>query len=159
MTPLWNYYPFHNQIHFFILQLIIKDSPFLYRVTQPLFVGGLVTYYMQPDGNISEAYWYAGGVILCSALNVLTQHAFMLGQFHCGMKIRISLISIIYRKALRLSQTALGNTTAGQIVNLLSNDVGKFDSALIGMHQLWVGPLEIALVVFIIYQHVSKVTG
>lgn len=141
-----------NIIKLGLIQLCIE---FGLKVTQPLFVGGLVTYYMQPDGNISEAYWYAGGVILCSALNVLTQHAFMLGQFHCGMKIRISLISIIYRKALRLSQTALGNTTAGQIVNLLSNDVGKFDSALIGMHQLWVGPLEIALVVFIIYQHIG----
>lgn len=96
---------------------------FAVRMTQPIFIGGLVNYYSKEDGNINEAYLYAAGIILCSALNLLIIHPFMLGQSHLGMKMRISAISMIYRKSLRLTKNALGNTTAGQVVNLLSNDV------------------------------------
>ncbi|XP_019893676.2 probable multidrug resistance-associated protein lethal(2)03659 [Musca domestica] len=129
------------------------------RVTQPLFLGGLVSYYAKPENNgssdLSTAYLYALGVILCSAVNVLFMHPYMLGILHVGMKIRVAMCSMIYRKALRLSKTALGNTTSGQVVNLISNDVGRLDTSMIHMHYLWLGPIEIIIITFLMYREIG----
>lgn len=112
------------QIMFLGSLLLIFEM--LFKVTMPIFLGGVVRYYANPDkSNISEAYLYSAGIIACSFFTVLSQHALMLTNLSCGMKIRVSACSIIYRKSLRLSKTALINTTSGQIVNLLSNDVGR----------------------------------
>ncbi|XP_055853123.1 probable multidrug resistance-associated protein lethal(2)03659 [Episyrphus balteatus] len=127
------------------------------RITQPLFLGGLVTYYSvseSPD-TIMTAYLYALGIIVCSALNVMFQHPYMLGTMHVGMKMRVAMCSMIYRKALRLSQNALGDTTAGQVVNLISNDVGRLDLATIFVHYLWLGPLQTIVITYLMYQQIG----
>lgn len=93
--------------------------------------------------------------MLCSALSVLFMHSFMLSNLHEGMKIRVSMCSMIYRKALRLSKNALGDTTVGQVVNLLSNDVGRLDLSVIFLHYLWVGPLETVVVTYLMYREVG----
>nr|XP_036233399.1 probable multidrug resistance-associated protein lethal(2)03659 isoform X1 [Bactrocera oleae]XP_036233400.1 probable multidrug resistance-associated protein lethal(2)03659 isoform X1 [Bactrocera oleae] len=127
------------------------------RVTQPLFLGGLVNYYANPANNESTntAFLFALGVILCSALNVLLMHPYMMAVLHTGMKVRVALCSVIYRKALRLSKTALGSTTTGQVVNLISNDVGRLDTSLIHMHYLWLGPVEILVITLLMYREIG----
>lgn len=105
---------------------VLLVSELLFKVTMPIFLGGVVRYYANPEhSKISEAYWYSAGIIACSFFAVLTQHALMLTNLTCGMKIRVSACSMIYRKSLKLSKGAMINTTSGQIVNLLSNDVGR----------------------------------
>ncbi|XP_037952862.1 probable multidrug resistance-associated protein lethal(2)03659 [Teleopsis dalmanni] len=127
------------------------------RITQPLFLGGLVSFYANSEENkdVTTAYLYALGVILCSGVNVLLMHPYMLGILHVGMKIRIAMCSMIYRKALRLSKTALGDTTSGQVVNLISNDVGRLDLSVIHMHYLWLGPLEIIIVTYLMSREIG----
>lgn len=44
-------------------------------------------------------------------------------------------------QALRLSHTALGDTAPGKIVNLLSNDVNRFDIVSIVINSMWAAPL------------------
>lgn len=104
---------------------------------------------------------YAGGIVLCSALNVLFMHPYMLSNLHIGMQLRVSVCSMIYRKALKLSKNALGETTAGQVVNLLSNDVGRLDLSVLFIHYLWIGPLECIVITYLMYREIgiSSVIG
>ncbi|KAG5874921.1 hypothetical protein JTB14_023947 [Gonioctena quinquepunctata] len=58
----------------------------------------------------------------------------------------------IFNKALKLSKAALGDTSPGKMVNLLSNDVARFDSVLLFSHQLWTGPVSALIVVALLYR-------
>lgn len=122
---------------------------------QPLFLGRLLRYYSTVEVNLTDAYLYAFGVIMCSAINVFVIHPYMMAILHMGMKIRVACCSLIYRKALKLTRTALGETTVGQAVNLLSNDVNRFDVAIIFLHYLWIGPLETAIITYFMYTQVG----
>ncbi|XP_075236831.1 putative multidrug resistance-associated protein lethal(2)03659 isoform X2 [Lycorma delicatula] len=149
--------------------LVLVCLELFVRTSQPLFLGRLIRYFTQQQiksdeekfvsaGDLitlKQAYWYASGVILCSVIYVLIFHSYMMSVYHIGMKIRVGCCSLIYRKALRLSKTALGQTTVGQIVNLLSNDVNRYDSSVIYMHYLWVGPLETVVVTYFLWQEIG----
>lgn len=58
-------------------------------------------------------------------------------------------------QSLRLSKTALGETTVGQVVNLLSNDVNRFDVAVIFVHYLWIGPLATVIITFFMWWEIN----
>lgn len=124
---------------------------------QPLAVGKLINFFRPNQTEISErdAYLYAGAVIGCSLVNVFVTHPYMMAILHMGMKLRVGCCSLIYRKALKLSKTALRETTVGQVVNLLSNDVNRFDIAIAYIHYLWLGPLESIIVTYFMYQQIG----
>lgn len=125
------------------------------RISQPLLLGGLIRYFSQPADSqeitLNMAYMYAGGVIACSGLVVFIAHPYIMALLHLGMKLRVATSSLIYRKALNLSKTAANQTTSGQVVNLLSNDVNRFDVAFIFIHNLWVGPVQTAIITYLLW--------
>ncbi|XP_077055732.1 ATP-binding cassette sub-family C member 4 [Siphateles boraxobius] len=129
------------------------------KVIQPVFLGQLIRYFENYDPDnmpaLYEAYGYAAGVSLSTLFLALLHHLYFYHVLRAGMKIRIAMCHMIYRKALCLSATAMGQTTTGQIVNLLSNDVNKFDEVTIFLHFLWVGPLQAAAVIGLLWQEIG----
>lgn len=59
---------------------------------------------------------------------------------------------LIQQQALRLSQSALGETAPGKVVNLLSNDVSRFDFVTLFMNTLWSAPLLVLIVGGLLFQ-------
>lgn len=101
------------------------------KVVQPLFLGKIIGYFenYDPDDTaaLHEAYAYATVLSACTLVLAILHHLYFYHVQCAGMRLRVAMCHMIYRKALRLSNTAMGKTTTGQIVNLLSNDVNKFD--------------------------------
>lgn len=110
------------------------------------------------EASKTDAPYYAVGLIVSTAIGALTYNHFTLAAFHTGMKLRVAICSVIYRKALRLSRTALGDTAPGKVVNLLSNDVSRFDIASILVHSMWTSPL-LALIVGILLWYEVRWAG
>ena len=139
----------------------------LIRVFQPLFMGRnggvsgfgkycgcsgwMIEYFSaQSEVTLTEATCYGAGVVGTAALYNLIHHAYLLGTCNTGMQVRVACCSLLYRKALKLSSSAMGQTTIGQMVNLLSNDVNRFDTTVMFTHYLWVGPLQLVTMTFLL---------
>lgn len=127
-------------------------------MVQPLAIGRLVLYF-QGDGpdkpTEMEAYIAAGVIIACLVIDAFVAHPSMMGLMHIAMKLRVSCSALIYRKTLRLSRKSLAQTTVGQLVNLLSNDVSKFDQGFLLCHFVWVGPIQTAVGTYMLYRTIG----
>ena len=129
--------------------------------------------YFHPNSDMlaSTAYLYATGIIFCIIMSLFTTHLgfFILQQI--GMRLRIACCSIIYRKVslikvisknnfhsflwiqcLLLNQRSLGKTSIGQMVNLMSNDVNRFDRSVLLFNYLWVAPMQALIATVILFR-------
>ncbi|KAF5283710.1 hypothetical protein FQR65_LT13745 [Abscondita terminalis] len=142
---------------FFIYGFLLFLIELCFKITQPILLGKLIAYYMDDYKHLDmvDLILITAGIVGCSLMSVLTAHPTMLCISHLGMKVRVACCSLIYRKALKLSKSSLGQTTVGQTVNLLSNDVNRFDVAVQDTHQLWVGPIETVVVTYFMYEEVG----
>uniref|UniRef100_A0AC11CYY7 Uncharacterized protein n=1 Tax=Ovis aries TaxID=9940 RepID=A0AC11CYY7_SHEEP len=129
------------------------------RVVQPIFLGKMVSYienYNSSDSAaLHEAYGYAAGLSACVLVWAVLHHLYFYHIQRAGMRLRVAMCHMIYRKSLHLSSSAMGKTTTGQIVNLMSNDVNRFDQVTVFLHYLWMGPLQAVAVTALLWMEIG----
>ena len=123
------------------------------KISQSYFLGLLLSWLELQLFNNYDGYYYAAGlsVAVCGQA-LLNQYKFFLGT-RMGMQIRIGVAAAIYKKCLSLPASRL--TSPGQIINMISNDVQKFEDASGFIYYIVVGPIEALLILFFIYQQIG----
>jgi ATP-binding cassette subfamily C (CFTR/MRP) protein 4 len=126
------------------------------RVLQPIAMGYLVVYlddYQKSQDKSFLDYFHISGALICllGIIYVFLYHPYFFKMTRKGMQLRIACCNLIYRKALRLSRKALGRTTVGQMVNLLSNDVNRFDNSLIFIPFIVTAPIQTIVTIAYLY--------
>jgi len=58
-------------------------------------------------------------------------------------------------QALSLNKSALGDTAPGKVVNLVANDVNRFDLVSVFIHYMWSAPLASIVIAYILYHEVG----
>lgn len=104
------------------------------------------------DGNepVWKGYLYAVAVFLCATLQTLLIGQYFFKVSIVGLKINSALSSMVYKKALSLSNEARKQSTVGEIMNLMSTDVSRF-SDLMYINMIWSAPLQIALAMYFLW--------
>jgi ATP-binding cassette subfamily C (CFTR/MRP) protein 4 len=168
-TFFWKYMGFGMLL---FLQLIVLRS------FQPVVLAFFINSFSSDNPNtLNEMYIFGSVLITQSLLIVISMHHIEFGQASIGMRIRVAVSSLIYRKVctnfflgrdrkqttillqmLKLNKKSLGETAAGQVVNLLSNDVNRFDFVIIALHYLWIMPFQVVLVTYLIWRQMGVST-
>ncbi|GFT55310.1 hypothetical protein NPIL_228742 [Nephila pilipes] len=126
------------------------------HVLQPIFLGYLIEHFSRMK-TLTEVrlYIYTACVCLLAAMFVFTHHKYFFGAQRIGMRLRIACCTLVYRKSLKLSQSALSRTTVGQMVNLLSNDVNRFDQSVVYLPYLIAGPIQTIIIIAVLWMHIG----
>ncbi|KAJ8734792.1 hypothetical protein PYW08_014042 [Mythimna loreyi] len=95
---------------------------------------------------------------ILSIVTALMLNHIQLSQGRVGMRVRIASCSLLYRKILKLDRTGLNKTEPGQVINLMSNDVNRFDLVALFLNYLWVMPIVVPVVSYLVWQHVGWAT-
>ncbi|XP_068155675.1 ATP-binding cassette sub-family C member 4 [Drosophila tropicalis] len=139
------------------LGLAFSISETICKSLMPLFLGGLVGYFAKNQETIGkqEAYLYALGIVICMLVPVISFHPFIFYIFQVGTKLRLALSGLIYRKCLQVSKSSSNDGLRGRAINILANDLGRFDVALCFLHDTWKGPMESLLIGFLMYREIG----
>ncbi|XP_063223958.1 ATP-binding cassette sub-family C member 4-like [Bacillus rossius redtenbacheri] len=128
----------------------------VFRVAQPLILKKVIEFFTPGNSmDQQEALMYGAGLVVNGVVMALCMHHSFLTACIVGMRIRVACCSLMYRKVMRLSKTSSGQTTTGHLVNLMSNDVNRFDMATQYLHFLWIGPMQVLLITYCLWLYVD----
>ncbi|CAF2902537.1 unnamed protein product [Rotaria sp. Silwood2] len=125
------------------------------QIAQPLFLKYIVRSINDPSVASYTGYLYAIGLGLSTMIQAIIHQQFFFRTIRVGTHTRIALSSIIYKKLLSLPARAIMKTTTGQVINLISNDVSKFEELSLSIHHIWAAPLEAFIVFGLIWNEIG----
>ncbi|XP_034841111.1 ATP-binding cassette sub-family C member 4-like [Maniola hyperantus] len=126
--------------------------PFTLRLFIKYFAGE------KTEETYRNAHIYNFIVNFLSILTAMMLNHTVLAQSCVGMKVRIASCSVVYRKILKLNRIGLSKTETGQVINLMSNDVNRFDIAAGFLNFIWVMPMVVPVVLYLVWQHIGWAT-
>ncbi|XP_050501656.1 ATP-binding cassette sub-family C member 4-like isoform X2 [Diabrotica virgifera virgifera] len=131
----------------------------LIKTLQPLVLAELLKYFdktQKYDMFGEYSGWILGtATVFLAFIFALSYHHSTLGSQRIGMRARAACSALVYRKLLKLSQASLNKTPGGKLVNLLSNDLQRFDIASMYLNFIWVMPFQAAICFYIMYRSVG----
>ena len=87
--------------------------------------------------------------------STITFHLFVQQVYKITFRARSAVLSMVYRKALRLSNKARREFTLGEITNLMSVDAQRILDGLPMVSQVWSSPLSLVLAMVLLYRELG----
>lgn len=109
----------------------------------------------QTESTRQDAYIYASGIILSSAIHIFTFNPFIVYVIEVSAIIRLGCMGMMYNKAMSLPKSAIFEGLNGQVINLMASDLQRFDWAISFLHDIWKGPFEALLFTYFIYREIG----
>nr|ADH16744.1 ABC transporter family C protein ABCC2 [Heliothis subflexa] len=122
------------------------------RTYQPLLFSQLLTYWsVDSEMTQQDAGLYALAMLGLNFVSMMCQHHSNLFVMRFSLKVKVACSSLLYRKLLRMTQVSVSEVAGGKLVNLLSNDITRFDYAFMFLHYLWIVPIQVAVVLYFLW--------
>ncbi|XP_044964033.1 ABC transporter C family member 14-like [Hordeum vulgare subsp. vulgare] len=111
--------------------------------------------FVRGGGEMKEGLRLVAILLAGKAAETLASHHYEFQGQKLGMRIRAALLSVVYRKSLRLSTGARRAHGAGTIVNYMEVDAEEVSTVTHQLHNLWLMPLQIAVALALLYTHLG----
>lgn len=128
------------------------------KTFQPLLIGIVVNAFNN-EGIIEEqkinAYYATIGICVSSILETFGRNHYQFLVRRIALNCRTSLTVLVYKKILKLSKSSFESTSVGQVLNILANDLNRFDELGHVMVYIVIAPIQSIIVLYIISQYLG----
>ncbi|CAF0762037.1 unnamed protein product [Brachionus calyciflorus] len=124
-------------------------------VIQAAILGKLIRYIKDQKEPLIIGIFYALLLFTISCVQSCFFHQYFNRIFNVGKRIQIALMSLIYKKSLKLSNRSRKNTTVGQMVNILAVDAHSFQDSTHHLTMAWSCLFSIGLAMFMLWQQLG----
>ncbi|XP_067572446.1 ATP-binding cassette sub-family C member 3 isoform X1 [Pseudorca crassidens] len=139
----------------FLLSMCFKLVQDLLSFINPQLLSVLIRFISNPTAPTWWGFLVAGLMFVCSVTQTLILHQYYHCIFVMGLRFRTGIIGVIYRKALVITNSVKRESTAGEIVNLMSVDAQRFMDVVPFINLLWSAPLQMILAVYFLWQNLG----
>jgi len=121
----------------------------------PYVVEGLVSFFEDADAGKDVDVAWGIGLAFLLALVTLGTTSLVMGKFYnlvtFSIRARIAIMQLLFEKVLRMSPTGMRGRTVGQMLNLVSNDSGRFIDMSNYFNEIYLAPVAITVCVVLLY--------
>jgi len=143
----------------FLMSILLVFPVIIAHIAQPLLIRQIVLYIKdQTIFPIYTDYLFAVALCISAMIQAVVPQQIFFRNRRAGMRIYSALSSAIYKHLLSINTAALHQTTAAQIINLVANDVGKFEELSVFMHNSVLVPVEVLVSFGIIWRYIGLPT-
>ncbi|XP_036735437.2 ATP-binding cassette sub-family C member 3 isoform X3 [Manis pentadactyla] len=136
----------------FLISMCFKLIQDLLSFVNPQLLSLLIRFISNPRAPTWWGFLVAVLMFVCSTMQSLILHQY----FHCifviGLKLRVGITGVIYRKALVITNSVKRESTVGEIVNLISVDAQRFMDLAPFLNLIWSAPLQVILAIYFLWQ-------
>ncbi|CAH0557528.1 unnamed protein product [Brassicogethes aeneus] len=131
-------------IRYLIYGLIHVTWKVMHTIVEPYSMSQLIGYFKEGQKEISrnDAYYYGSILLGLNAAQFIYVHNWILIMQTLAIQIRTGLSSLIYRKALKLTPSAMANINFGNIVTLITKDVQTFQQSVWIVNDMWINTIQ-----------------
>ncbi|CAD7702664.1 unnamed protein product [Ostreobium quekettii] len=127
------------------------------RLMSPFFLRAFLLWLENGDGSdgtSGSGQWngvvFGVALVTASAVDGLMFHQLWWIGWKLGFRMRQQCMASIHAKVMRLNSSTITRVSTGRVVNLVSNDIGRFDFTAILWQYSWLGPLELVIVLVLV---------
>uniref|UniRef100_A0A914ULD1 ABC transmembrane type-1 domain-containing protein n=1 Tax=Plectus sambesii TaxID=2011161 RepID=A0A914ULD1_9BILA len=136
----------------FLAGLIFKLTFDLMQFISPQLLRLLISFIEHKERPLWHGIVIASLMFIVALLQSMILHQYFHKMFRLGMNIRSVLTAAVFTKSLRLSNAERKNRTVGEIVNLMSVDIQRFQDMTTFIMLFWSAPLQVTLSIVFLWQ-------
>ncbi|KAJ8978759.1 hypothetical protein NQ317_017482 [Molorchus minor] len=130
----------------------------LNSIMEPYAISSLIACFKSEKRNMHDIYFYAVMVMLLNIFHFVYIHNYILSIQQLAIEIKTAFSSLIYRKALKLTPSAMSKISLGNIVTLITKDVYAFQMSIWMVNDTWIGIVQTCTICYLLYSKIGPVS-
>ncbi|CAL8111765.1 unnamed protein product [Orchesella dallaii] len=143
---------------YMIILIICCFDELILRTAQPLALRNFIRTFREnsddPDVRKNQ-FIYAGALVICTFGHAIIYNKLTEISINMGMKMRVGVSSVIYRKILKIRKADFEHANVGKLINLLSGDVSRLDQAMNLLHCFVIAPFQLAIFSYLLWNELG----